>query len=66
MKKIKKNKKKKYEENKDKIQERKTEKITCSCNAIISRGFMSEHLKSFKHISRTQQLFKPTDEIIHA
>ena len=54
------------EDNKDIINTKKREKVTCSCNAIISRGFMSEHLKSFKHISRTQQLFKPTDEIIHA
>ncbi len=58
---------KKYrEDNKDIQNAKKREKVTCSCNAIIARGQMSKHLKSFKHISRTQQLFKPTDEIIHA
>ena len=49
---------KKYrEENKDKNQERRSEKIKCSCGSIISRGYMSDHLKSLKHISRTQALF---------
>ena len=56
----------KYEENKDIILTKRKEKITCSCNAIISRGYMSRHLKSFIHISKSQSLFKPTDEIIHA
>ena len=58
---------KKYrEENKDKNQERRSEKIKCSCGSVISRGYMSDHLKSFKHISRTQALFQSSDEIIHA
>ena len=54
------------EDNKDIINTFKREKVTCSCNAIISRGYMSEHLKSFKHISRTQALFQSSDEIKNA
>jgi hypothetical protein len=50
-------------ENKDKIHERKTEKITCNCGSVISRNYMSEHLKTFTHISHTQPLFQQcTDE----
>ena len=54
------------EDNKDIINTFKREKVTCSCNAIISRGYMSDHLKSFKHISRTQALFQSSDEIKNA
>jgi hypothetical protein len=58
---------KKYrEDNKDKIQERKTEKITCSCGSVITRGHISEHKKTFKHISKSKSLFQSSDEIIHA
>jgi len=54
------------EENKIKIAERKSEKITCSCcNAIMSRSSKGKHERSFKHISHTQALFTD-DEIIHA
>jgi hypothetical protein len=54
------------EDNKEKIQERRSEKITCSCGSVITRGHISHHKKTFKHISKSQSLFKPTDEIIHA
>jgi hypothetical protein len=48
---------------KDKIQERRTEKITCVCGSIIARGNKSAHEKTFVHISHTQPLFKPIDEL---
>ena len=51
------------EDNKYIINTKKREKVTCSCNAIISRGYMSDHLKACKHISRTQALFQSSDEI---
>jgi len=60
--------KEQYKEyNKQYSKQYRQEKVKCSCNAIIARRNMSEHLKSFKHISHTRALFKPTDdEIIHA
>ena len=40
-----------YEEkNKDKIRQRKSEKITCDCGSIIRKGEISRHNKSKKHI----------------
>jgi len=54
------------EENKEIIQERKSEKITCSCGSLITRHNKTRHEKSFKHISRTQALFQSSDEIKNA
>jgi NADH:ubiquinone oxidoreductase subunit len=49
---------KEYEiNNKEKIQSRKSEKITCNCGSIISRSSKSAHEKTFLHISKTQSLF---------
>jgi hypothetical protein len=41
-------------------------KITCSCGSVITRKYKASHEKTFLHISKTQALFKPTDDIIHA
>ena len=54
------------ENNKDKIKEIRAEKITCICGSLIAKMHKARHEKSFKHISKSQSLFKPTDEIIHA
>ena len=54
------------EDNKEKIYERRSEKITCSCGSLITKLHKARHEQSFKHISKSQSLFKPTDEIIHA
>ena len=36
---------------------KRKEKITCTCGAILSRSSKSSHVKTFKHISKTQSLF---------
>ena len=54
------------EDNKKKIQERQSEKITCSCGSLITRHHKTRHEKTFKHISRTQALFQSSDEIKNA
>ena len=54
--------KKSYEKNKDILNQRKKEKIICICGSVTNRGHKTRHEKTFKHISHTQPLFKPTDE----
>ena len=50
----------KYQKNKEKIKARKTEKITCDeCGAIVSRGNISTHKKSKKHL----QALKTTEHL---
>ncbi len=44
-----------YQLNKDRINEIRTEKITCECGAIISKTNIAKHKKTKKHINRTQQ-----------
>jgi len=47
----------KYEnENKEKIQQRKREKVTCECGAVVCRGDISTHKKSNKHIKYLQTI----------
>jgi hypothetical protein len=49
---------KKYrDENKDILNAKKREKVTCSCGSIITRGGKSRHEKTFIHISKSQTLF---------
>lgn len=43
--------KKYYNENKDKIRAYQNEKITCECGCIISRGKISNHRKTNKHLN---------------
>jgi len=38
------------EDNKEKIKERNEEKYVCCCGDIISRGYLSKHYKTKKHI----------------
>jgi len=38
------------EQNKEKINEKAKEKITCSCGSIISKHNLSSHLKTKKHL----------------
>jgi hypothetical protein len=42
--------KKYYEDNIDKIQEQRKEKITCECGSYISKSNVSVHIKSKKHL----------------
>jgi len=44
-----------YKTNKVKIQERKKEKITCSCGSVIQKGNIKEHEKTNKHIRIVNQ-----------
>lgn len=43
---------KKYEENKEVINQKRREKIICNCGITISRGHKSAHIKSQQHIDR--------------
>ena len=38
-----------YQDNKEQIQERKYEKITCVCGCVISKSNLKEHSKTLKH-----------------
>jgi hypothetical protein len=38
-----------YENNKEKINERKKEKITCACGLCIAKGNLADHIKTKKH-----------------
>jgi len=40
-----------YKTNKDKIDERKKEKITCDCGSVVSRCCLSQHRKTKKHLN---------------
>jgi len=42
--------KKHYTNNKDKIRENKTKKVTCECGCIVSKGNLSIHKKTKKHL----------------
>ena len=44
-------KKQHYQLNREKILERKKEKITCECGAVVSRRHLSKHKRSKKHIN---------------
>ena len=48
--KIKERKSKYREENKEKIKEEKSIQITCDCGCIVSKGHLSRHNKSIKHL----------------
>ena len=50
--KIKMKKLKKYEENKETINEKRREKFVCECGITISRGYYSAHIKTKCHIDR--------------
>ena len=41
------------EKNKEKINARTREKVTCTCGCILSRGNISKHKKSQQHINST-------------
>ena len=41
------------EKNKEKINARTKEKITCTCGCVLSRGNISKHKKSQQHINST-------------
>ncbi len=43
-----------YEENRDKIIEDRTKKITCECGAIVSKWNIARHKKTLKHIKFTE------------
>ena len=49
------NKHKKYEENKDKINKRKQEKIICDCGMTSTKSNFARHLKSKHHINFLQK-----------
>ena len=38
-----------YQDNKEQIQERKYEKVTCVCGCVISKSNLKEHSKTLKH-----------------
>ena len=38
-----------YHNNKEKINEKKKEKITCECGCILRKDSMPDHLKTIKH-----------------
>lgn len=40
-----------YAKNKEKINQRISKKITCECGSTISRGNLSHHIKSKKHLN---------------
>lgn len=39
-----------HQANKDTINAKRKEKVTCECGAVVSRGYMSDHRNSWKHI----------------
>ena len=41
------------EKNKEKINARTREKVTCTCGCVLSRGNISKHKKSQQHINST-------------
>jgi len=43
--------KEKDKTNKDKIDERKKEKITCGCGSVIRKSDLSQHRKTKKHLN---------------
>ena len=45
-----------YEKNKDKILEKHSQQITCECGCIITKGNLTEHRKSQKHLLLTKEL----------
>ena len=45
--------KEKRDKNKDELNARKREPITCSCGCTISKGALSRHKKSQQHINST-------------
>jgi|TARA_B110001450_G_C17502334_1_gene432875 hypothetical protein len=38
-----------YENNRDKISEKKRQKVACECGCILSKGCLIDHRKSKKH-----------------
>ena len=42
--------KEKYQQNKEQILERNKEKITCECGCIVTKGCLTKHKRSQKHI----------------
>ena len=44
-------------EKRDEYNKKKSEKITCNCGSIITKGHKARHELSFKHISKSQSLF---------
>ena len=45
-----------YEKNKDKVSERRKQKVNCECGCIVTKGNISIHLKSKKHLKLIQSL----------
>ena len=39
-----------YQDNKEHIQQRANEKITCDCGCVISKSNLKEHIKTLKHL----------------
>jgi hypothetical protein len=48
--KIKEQDKKKYEKNKEQILEQNKEKITCECGSIVTKGCLTRHKRTTKHL----------------
>ena len=40
-----------YQENKERINERKTKKISCVCGCVVSQSNLKEHCKTLKHLN---------------
>ena len=45
-----------YEKNKDKILEKNSQQITCECGCIITKGNLTAHRKTQKHLLLTKQI----------
>ena len=48
--------KERYEQNKGKLLEQKKEKMTCECGCILTKGYLTQHRKSPKHLLLTKQI----------
>ena len=45
-----------YEKNKDNILEKNSQQITCECGCILTKGNLTEHRKTQKHLLLTKQM----------
>jgi len=50
-------KQKKYEDNKEVINQKRREKILCDCGITISKGHLSAHIKTKGHIDAINNIF---------
>jgi hypothetical protein len=46
--------KERYEQNKGKLLEQKKEKMTCECGCILTKGYLTQHKKTQKHLLLTK------------